>query len=269
MVASDGDRLRESSRRPRTPEEGRCTMREQEAEERQESLLEELCEADKPLYAVLSSYLYHTPLAAISKKDLDVLIEEAEKSGDFRQAIDKAIFEGSQNPGERERYIEVIRNLASRAMHVAEQAKDEREKEGLAERAASLGRRIEDYRFMSERTGDILIVASEYYTERLVESDENVKRGARQTDKRQSETVERAIGKREESQRAARRRERRKMGRGERREAKRQAKIEDAAARGRRRAREEKRSEAEEAERGIDEMEEAARDARKKERTEN
>lgn len=244
-------------------------MREQEAEERQETLLEELCGADRPLYAVLSSYLYHTPLAAISKKDLDVLIEEAEESGDFRQAIDKAIFEGTQNPGERERYVEVIRNLASRAMHVAEQAKDEREKEGLAERAASLGRRIEDYRFMSERTGDILIVASEYYTERLVESDENARREARQADKRQSESVERAIGKREEGERAARRRESRKMGRGERREAKRQAKIEDAAARDRRRAREEKRSEAEEAERRTDEMEKTAREARKEERRGN
>ncbi len=244
-------------------------MREQEAEERQATLLEELCGADRPLYAVLSSYLYHTPLTAISKKDLDILIEEAEESGDFRQAIDKAIFEGTQNPGERERYIEVIRNLASRAMHVAEQAKDERGKEGLAERAASVGRKIEDYRFMSERTGDILIVASEYYTERLVESDENVRREARQADKRQSESVERAIGKREEGERATRRRERRKMGRGERREAKRQAKIEDVAASDSRSAREEKRSEAEEGERRIDEMEKTARDARKKERMGN
>ena len=244
-------------------------MREQEADERQETLLEELCGADRPLYAVLSSYLYHTPLAAISKKDLDILIEEAEESGDFRQAIDKAIFEGTQNPGERERHIEVIRNLASRAMHVAEQAKHEREKEGLAERAASLGRKIEDYRFMSERTGDILIVASEYYTERLVESDENVRRGARQADKRQSESVEWAIGEREERERGARRRESRKMRRGDRREAKRQAKIEGAAAGERRRTREEKRSEAEEEERRIEEKEKTARDARKKERMGN
>jgi len=244
-------------------------MGEQADEERQQTLLEELCGADRPLYAVLSMYLYHTPLAAISKKDLDVLIEEAEASGDFRSAIDKAIFEGTQNPGERERYVELIRNLASRAMHVAEQAKDEREKGGLVERAASLGRKIEDYRVMSERTADILTVASEYYSERLLESEESVRRGARQDERRQSESEERAIGEREEGKRAARRRERRKMGRGERREAKRQAKIEDAAARDRRRAREEKRAEAEERERRIDEMEKAARDARKKERTRN
>ncbi|MGB2983079.1 MAG: hypothetical protein WBC63_04370 [Candidatus Bipolaricaulia bacterium] len=228
--------------------------------------MEELCGADKPLYAVLSTYLYHTPLAAISKKDLDVLIEEAEESGDFRLAIDKAIFEGSQNPGERERYVEVIRNLASRAMRAAEPARDEREKQGLTERASSLGRRIEDYRFMSERTGDMLTVASEYYSERLLESEESVRREARQADRTQSKSEERATGKREEGERAARRRDRRKMGRGERREAKRQAKIEDAAARDRRGAREEKRSEAEEEERRIEETEKTARDARKKER---
>ena len=244
-------------------------MGEQADEERQQTLLEELCGADRPLYAVLSTYLYQKPLAAISKKDLDVLIEEAEEGGDFRPAIDKAIFEGTQNPGERERYLEVIRNLASRAIRVAEPARDEREKQGLTERASSLGRKIEDYRVMSERTGDILTVASEYYSERLLESEESVRRGARQDARRQSESEERAIGEREEGKRAARRRERRKMGRGERREAKRQAKIEDAEASGRRRAREEKRSDAEKEERGIEEMEKAARDARREKRRGN
>jgi hypothetical protein len=244
-------------------------MREQEEVERQQTLLEELCGADKPLYAVLSSYLYHRPLAAISKKDLDVLIEEAEESGDFRRAIDKAIFEGTQNPAERERYVEVVGNLASRAIRAVERARDEREKEGLTERSSSVERRIEDYRFMSERTADILTVASEYYSERLLESEENVRRDARQADRRQSKSDEQVTEKREEGERAARRRERRKMGRRERREAKRQAKIEDAAARDRRGAREEKRSEAEEEERRIEEMEKTARDARQKERRGN
>jgi len=244
-------------------------MREQEEEERQQTLLEELCGADKPLYAVLSLYLYHTPLAAISKKDLDTLIEEAEESGDFRLAIDKAIFEGTQNPGERERYVEVIRNLASRAIDAAEQAKLKREKEGLSERATSLGRRVENYRFMSERTGDILAVASEYYGERLLESGESVRREARQDERRQSESEERAIGEREEGERAARRRERKKMSRGERREARKREKIENAAAKDRRRGREEKRSEAEEEERRIGEVEKTAREARKTERREN
>jgi len=244
-------------------------MRKQEAEQRQRTLLEDLCGGDSALYALLSSYLYQKPLVAISKKDLDVLIEEAGESDDFGQAIDKAIFEGAQNSEERERYIEVIRTLASSAMQVAEQARDELEKEEPAERAAFLERRIEDYRFMSERTDDILNVASEFYTERLLESDESIKRGVREADKRRSENEERAIGKREQSERTERRRERRKMGRAERREAKRQAKIEDAAASERRTAREEKRLETEEEERRIDEMEKTARDARKKERSED
>jgi len=241
-------------------------MREQEEEERQKTLLEELCGADRPLYAVLSSYLYHTPLAAISKKDLDTLIKEAEESEDFRLAIDKAIFEGTQNPEGRERHVEIIRNLALRATDAAEQARQKREKEGLSERAASLGRRVEDYRFMSERTGDILAVASEYYSERLLESDESVRREARHAGRMQSKREEQATGKREEGERAARRRERRKMSRGERREAKKREKIENAAAEDRRRGREEKRSEAEEEERRIGDLEKTAREARRAER---
>jgi len=241
-------------------------MRKQEDAERQQTFLEELCRDDEPLYAVLRSYLYHTPLGAISKKDLDVLIKEAEESGNFRLAIDKAIFEGTQNPGERERYVEVIRNLASRAIDAAEQAKKKREEEGLTERTASLGGRIEAYRFMRERTGDILTVASEYYRERLLESEESIRRQARRDEKRQSDSEERAIREREEGERATRRTERRKMGRIERREAKKQDKIESAATENRRRGREEKRSETEEEERRIEEMEKTAREERRKER---
>ena len=43
--------------------------------------------------------MYVDPLAALSKKDLDILTEEAEESGEFRPAVDKAIFEAAQNPG--------------------------------------------------------------------------------------------------------------------------------------------------------------------------
>ena len=63
-------------------------------------------------YHCLNSSLYMRPLEAISKKDLDILTEEAEKSGDFGPALDKAIFEAAQNPGEKGRYIKVIQNLA-------------------------------------------------------------------------------------------------------------------------------------------------------------
>ena len=241
-------------------------MRKQEDVERKQTLLEELCEDDEPLYTVLSSYLYHTPLGAISKKDLDALIKEAEESGNFRPAIDKAIFEGSQNPEERQRYVEVIRNLALRAIDAVGQARQQREKEGLTDRAASLAARIEAYRFMSERTGDILTVASEYYRERLLDAEESDRRQSRQDEKRQSDSEERAIREREEGERVARRTERKKMGRIGRREAKRREKVESAATELRRRGREEKRSEAEEEERQIGEMEKTAREARKEER---
>src|SRR4030042_6161864 len=118
--------------------------KEEKKEEKEESFLKELCGDDATLYDFLSNYMCEDPLAAISKKDLDVLTEEAEKSGDFRPAVDKAIFEAAQNSGERERYIKVIQNLASKTIHATEQEKEKVEKEGLTDRAADLGRRIEN-----------------------------------------------------------------------------------------------------------------------------
>ncbi|UCG66281.1 MAG: hypothetical protein JSW12_04430, partial [Deltaproteobacteria bacterium] len=59
-------------------------MWKKKEEKKEESLLKELCGDDAKLYDFLSRYLYENPLAAISKKDLDILTEEAEKSGDFR-----------------------------------------------------------------------------------------------------------------------------------------------------------------------------------------
>lgn len=123
--------------------------------------------------------MYEHPLAAISKKDLDILTEEGERSGNFRPAVDKAIFEAAQNPGERERYIKVIQNLASKAIPAMKQKKEKAEKEGLTDWGASLGRRIEYQRFMSERTEDIINAASKFYKEKLVEQGENVRREER------------------------------------------------------------------------------------------
>ena len=91
--------------------------KKQKKKEQEPSLLKDLCGSDAQLYDFLRFYLYETPLTAISKKDLDILAEEAEESGNFRVAVDKAIFEGAQNPGERERYIKVIQNLASKTIH--------------------------------------------------------------------------------------------------------------------------------------------------------
>jgi hypothetical protein len=183
--------------------------KEEKKEEKEESLLKELCGDDAKLYDFLSYYMYENPLAAISKKDLDILTEEAEKSGNFRPAVDKAIFEAAQNPGERERYIKVIQNLASKTIHATEQEKEKVEKEGLTDYAASLGRRIENQKFMSERTEDIINVASKFYNEKLVELGENVRRGARGEERRKAEWKEKRTEELEKAGREARKKERR------------------------------------------------------------
>jgi hypothetical protein len=183
--------------------------KEDKKEEKEEILLKELCADDAKLYDFLSMYMYINPLAAISKEDLDILTEEAEKSGDFRPAVDKAIFEAAQNPGKRERYIKVIQNLASKTIHATEQEKEKVEKEGLTDRAASLGRRIENQKFMSERAEDIINVASKFYNEKLVELGENVRREAREKERTGAEWGERRTEELEKAGREARKKERR------------------------------------------------------------
>jgi len=244
-------------------------MARKKEDEKEENLLRELCGDDTKLYDFLSACLYETPLAAISKKDLDILTEEAEKSGYFRPAVDKAIFEGAQNPEERERYIKAIQNLASKTIHATEQEQEKLEKEGLTDQAASLGRRIEDQRFMSERAEDIINVASKFYSEKLVERGEKGRREAREEKRKEAETEERRIGERERVEREERKKERRKMGRAERREAKKQDKREKLAAEERKAGREEERGEAEREERRIGEREKEGREARKRERRGN
>ena len=238
-------------------------------DKKEESLLKELCGDDAKLYNFLSNYLYLNPLAAISKKDLDILTEEAEKSGNFRPAVDKAIFEAAQNPGERDRYINVIQNLASKTIHTTEQEKEKIEKEGLTDRAASLGRRIENQKFVSERAEDILNAASKFYNEILVELGENVRREAREKERRGAEMEERRTEEQEKVGREARKKERSEMGRKEKRKAKKQDKKEDLAAEERKEARGEERKEGEREETRIRELEKAGREARKKERRGN
>jgi len=241
-------------------------MWKKKEEEKEKNLLEELCGGDAKLYDFLRNYLYETPLAAISKKDLDILTEEAKKSGNFRPAVDKAIFAAAQNPGERERYIKVIQNLAAKTIHATEQEKEKVEKEGLTDQAASLGRRIENQKFMSERAEDIINVASKFYNEKLEELGEKVRREARGEERKKAEREDRRIGEREKERREARKKERRGMGRAEKREAKKQDKREELAAEERKEARGEERKEAEREDRRIGEREKERREAREKER---
>jgi len=239
---------------------------EKEEEKEEENLLKELCGDDAKLYYFLSDYLYLNPLAGISEKDLDILTEEAGKSGNFRPAVDKAIFEGTQNPGERERYIKVIQNLALKAINAMEQEKEKVEKEGLTDRAASLGKGIGNHKFMSERTEDIINVASKFYNEELVELGEDARREARGKERQRAKSDESRTVELEKVRREARKKERGKMGREEKREAEKQDKREELAAEERKEAREEERKETEREERRIGELEKTEREARKKER---
>jgi hypothetical protein len=243
--------------------------KEEKKEEKEESLLKELCGDETKLYDVLSNYMYEKPLAAISKKDLDILTEEAEKSGNFRTAVDKAIFEAAQNPGERERYIKVIQNLASKTIQATEQEKEKVEKEGLTDQAASLGRRIEDQKFMSERAEDIINVASKFYNEKLLELGENVRREARAEERKEAKREEWRTGDLEKARRNARKKERRGMGRKEKTEGKKQDKREERAAEERKEASREERKGAEREEKTIEKLEKAGREARRRERRGN
>jgi len=199
----------------------------EEKEAKEESLLEELCGDDAKLYDVLAHNLYLNPITAISKKDLEILIKEAEKSikdRDYEEAtwthkrvVDKAIFEATQNPGERGRYIKVIHDLVSKAVHANEKAKEKVEKEGRMEYATSLERTIENYKFMSERIEDVTNVASQFYNERLVTLGEKDRREVRRESMRkmgkeekiEAEREENRIDERETVKREARRKERR------------------------------------------------------------
>ena len=244
--------------------------KEEPVEEKEEvSLLKELCGDDANLYGLLSNYLLLDPLSGLSNKDLDILTEDAVKSGDFRPAIDKAIFEVTQNPEERERYIKVIQNLASKTIHATEQEKEKAEKEGLTDRADSLEKRIKDQKFISERTEDIINIASKFYNERLLELGEDERRAARVLERQRIDSEEWRLGEQEKAEREARKKEIGMMGKEERREAEEQDKGEELAAEERKAARAEEKSEAEREERRIEESEKADREARREERRRN
>jgi len=237
-------------------------------EEKQEvSLLKELCGDDEKLYDFLGSYLYLNPLTAIPEKSLDILTAEAEKSCDFRPAVDKAIFECAQKPGERENYVILIQNLASKTIQARMQEKERAEKEGLVDQAASLGRRIEIQKFMKERAEDIIDVASKYYNERLMELGEDARREARGKKRTQIEMQEIRTEQIEEAGREARKKERSGMGKEEKREAEKQNKRDELAAGKRKEAIAKEEKEAKNQEKRIVEQEKAGREARKIERS--
>jgi len=241
-------------------------MTSKEKEGNGDTLLKELCGDDARLHRFVSDALFENPTAAISSKDLDILIEEAKKNGDYGPALEKAIFEGAQHPDEKERYVAIIQDLASRTRQMIEQQREKAQKEGLSDRAASLAIRIDNQACLIERTNDILGIASKFYGEKLLELGEDAKREARAKERRAADWEGRRAETLEQSEREARARETRKMGGAQKKEAEAQGKILEAAAEERKHLRADERTKAEAEEKRIEGQEKAGREARQKER---
>jgi hypothetical protein len=236
---------------------------------KEEDLLKELCGDNTQLYDVLSKHLVVNPLTSVSEKDIDILIEEAETIVDFARAMDKVIFESTQNPEERERYTKSIQNLASKTIHGINQEKEKAEKDGLTDRANSLEKMIEDYKFISERTEDIISVASELYYEKLLELGQDERRATRALERQRIYGEEWSLREQEKANREARKKEIKMMGKEERRAAEEQEKIEEQTAEERKVARSREKEEADAEERRIINQEETERQARRDERQRN
>jgi len=250
----------------------------QKKEEKEEDLLKELCAGDAKLLAALERMLPLDPIAAISPKDLELLLEEAEtsiKDGNYgeairkyRVAVDKAIFEATQKPEERGRYIKVIQDLVSKTIHATEKAKEKAEKKGLTDYAASLEENIEHYKFVSKRIDGVVNVATHFYNEKLAVLGDVGRREARRDKIRAMETESTIEARGEEEKREARREARKEMGREERREAEKEEKRIGEQEEERREARREKIRGMEQEERQEAWGDKERRQARRKERRE-
>jgi hypothetical protein len=192
--------------------------------------LRQLCGDDTELYDVLASSLYLDPMAAISKEDLGILIEEAERSvkdenyeeaiRKYRPVVDKAIFEATQHQEEKDRYIKIIQDLVSKSAQATEKVKEKLEKEGPADYVARLERRIDYYKFVSERIEDVMKVASLYYNERLAVLGEKERSEKRLDEGRERRSTEDGEEKRDKKREKERREERVEEEREKKREEK-------------------------------------------------
>jgi len=142
------------------------------------------------------------------KEDLGTLVEAAEKSAkdeDYEEAIrlyksiaDKAIFEATKHQEEKDRYVKVIQDLASKRTQATEKLKEKLEKEGLTDRVAVLERETEYNKFLSERIEDVLEVACSYYDERSQKLGEKEREEGRLEEKSERRRKERAEAEKEE-----------------------------------------------------------------------
>jgi transcriptional antiterminator Rof (Rho-off) len=88
---------------------------------------------------------------------------------------------------------------------MTEKAKEGVEKNGLTDQAASLERRIKNYKFVGERIEDVLNVASQFYNELLVTLGETERYEARGEERREAESEETRIEEKEKEKREERR----------------------------------------------------------------
>ena len=238
-----------------------------EEEVKEESLLRQLCGDDVKIYECLTNHLYENPSSAISVKDMDTLIDEADKSGKFGPALDKAIFEASQNPSEKQKYEKIIQSLGLKTAQAAVEEKDTAEKDGLTERVTLLEKRIESQKLLSERTADIIDIAEKFYAERLAVGKADGIRDERNKERNMAERQQMKIVDQDRSKRMARLREIKAMGRKERKKAMKEYKAEEQAAEAAKEARLREREIADKEESRLGEVEQSARDERKKERS--
>jgi hypothetical protein len=239
----------------------------QTEEIKEESLLRQVCGSDDKIYNCLTNYLYEDPSTAISEKEIDILIEEADKNGKFAPALDKAIFQASQNPGERERYIKIIQSLASKSSDATAQEKERAEKEGLTDRVALLEKRIENQQLLNDKTADLLNVAAKFYDERLAVGAADGIRDARVKERNMAERQQMKIDDKERAKSKTRLNEIKKMGRKERKVALKQYKADELAVDAAKEVREKEKQKSEKEESRLGEVEQTARDERKKDRS--
>ncbi|MBN1686158.1 MAG: hypothetical protein JW852_05860 [Spirochaetales bacterium] len=241
-------------------------MKRVNEEVKRESLLKELCGEDAKLYDCLASFLYENPEPVISKEDLSTLADQAEKTGNYGFALDKAIFEAAQKPGEREKYLTLIRTLASKSVPGIEKEIEAAEKAGFSSKAASLRSKAEHQRLLNDRTEDVINIASTFYLEKLANLGANAKREEREQERKVVEREELRINMQEKDKREARKKERRGLGLRKRREVKKQDRMEQQAAAERKETREKERAAVEKENIEINEQEKKDRESRRKER---
>ena len=103
--------------------------------EGEENILEKVCGGDEELYSFARGNLCVNPLATVSKQPLDEVMKEAAENGDYRPALDKALFEASQKPEQKQHYEAIVKDIAEKTITATEQDIAKAKQQGLTDRA--------------------------------------------------------------------------------------------------------------------------------------